>query len=397
VMSDSGQDTTDEKIELAPNPYLAFGMKLGRDECFAAISSAFWTVVAKLLISLLGGSIALHIENMILAVVGPIAEKPALLASYIHGAWKEYRDTNPDERKPVNHYVRRVFKEGWPTLRADLLYHDPSYSIMLWMMLHAAPTAGPLTVALFSGISFAAAVALASTAEVLFVEAAYGRRHRWLRRAGFITKSYYEARFLLHPGSDPTLAPAAVLDHLQKEFGLEDRKTYTYRDVYLTENSLAIYNGRKPYLRFRQRLRKDGSVSKQAVQVMHTRAKEIREKAFTLYRAVATRKRKSGFDFPLDQPMPWTADEIPDAMVRRIVTRLQTGHSQRKVCFKRDVAIGSNDRLVSVDHFYEESPTHGGYWIEVKSRDDLDFIREITNHIAQKFPVHGTTRLKCEV
>lgn len=86
VMSDSGQDTIDEEIEVAQNPSLIFGMKLGRDESFAALSSTFWTVEAMLAISLLGELIALHVENMILAVVGSIAKKPALLASYIHDA-----------------------------------------------------------------------------------------------------------------------------------------------------------------------------------------------------------------------------------------------------------------------------------------------------------------------
>ncbi|MBN2702763.1 MAG: hypothetical protein JXR23_00995 [Pontiellaceae bacterium] len=383
-------------IELTPNPYLAFGMKLGRDECFAAVSSAFWTVVAKMLLSWLGGSIPASTVNLILAIVGPVSEKPALLFSYIRGAWKEYQATDPAERKPVGYYIRKVWKDGWPTLRADLLYHDPSYTILLWLLLHAAPSAGPLTVALLSGISFTAAVALASTAEVLFVEAAYSLRHVRLRRAGFVTKSYYEARFRINPAGDPALAPAAILDHLQQEFGLEDRCTYTYRDVYLTELALAVYNGRKPYLRFRQRLKEDGTVSKQALQVMHTHSKEIRDKTPDLYRCIATRKRKSGYDFPLDQPMPWTTDEITNAKVRNRVKQLQTGQCQKEIQFQREVAISNTDRFVSVDHSNHNASSSDSYWIEVKSRNDLDFIRQITKHITQQYPVHGSTRLKCE-
>ena len=354
-------------IELAPNPYLAFGMKLGRDECFAALSSAFWTVVAKLLLSFFSGSIAPHVQLLIMVVVGPVAEKPALLSSYIHDAWKDYRAAAPDERKPIRHYIRRVFKEGWPTLRADLLYHDPSYSILLWLLLHASPGAGAITVALFSGISFVAAVALASTAEVLFVEGAYRRCHQGLSRSGFVSKTYYEARFWVDSSGDSALEPAAMLDHLQQEFCLGNRNTYTYQDRYLTELSLAVYNGRRPYLRFREKVSVDGAVSRKSLQVMYSRAKEIHDKSLDLYRCFVTQKHKLVYEFEPNQPLPQTIDEISDARIRKMVRRFLSGPNQQKFFFSRDVATNQSDRVISIDHSIGAAQGSGAYQIEVKS------------------------------
>ena len=391
-------DKSQPLIELTPNPYLAFSMRLGRDELFAGLSSAFWTTVAKLCFIWWAGSlVGSQIEMVVLAFVGPIFEKPALFTKYILDARREYRSTAPAARRPIRYYLRRVLREGWPTLRADLLYHDPAYSVLLWLLLQASPGAAPVSIALLSIVSFVAAVALASTAEVIAVECAYRLRHWRLRRAGFVTKSYYEARFLLDPAGDERYAPRVVLDLLQQRFDLDDRKVFTYRDVYVTENSVAVYNGRKPYLRFRRRLTEDGAVSKQAVQVMHTMSREVKIKASDLYRCFAMLKCKSGYDFPLDQPMPWESSAIPDPQVCRIVAGLQSGDQRREVLFRRDVAIRKAQLFISVDTPAEQSAALGPYWLEVKVRDNLELLQKVSDYIAWKLPVRGVTQSKCDL
>ena len=391
-------DKSRQLIELTPNPHIAFGMRLGRDELFAGLAGAFLTVVVKAGFTWLGGgAVAPQVERAALVVVGPLFEKPALLTKYMLDAWREYRSTAPAERQPIRHYLLRVLREGWPTLRADLLFHDPSYSVLFWLLLLASPGAGPMSIALMAIVSFVAAVALASTAEVLAVECAYRLRHWRFRRAGFVTKSYYEARFLLDPEGDGRYAPQAVLDRLQQKFALGDRKVFTYRDVYVTENSVAVYNGRKPYLRFRRRLTEDGTVSKQAVQVMNTRSREVRMRGHVLYRCFATLKCKSGYDFPLDQAMPWDASAISDPRVRRIVEGLQSGDERREVLFRRDVAVGKEQLFVSVDTPAGERPASEPYWLEVKVRNDLDLLQEVSDYIAWKLPVRGATQSKCDL
>jgi len=390
-------DNSQPRIELTPNPYLAFGMRLGRDELFAGISSAFWTTLVKLaFIYLAADLVGSHFEIVVLALVGPVSEKPALFTKYIIDAWREYKCTVPSERHSRGYYLKQVWREGWPTLRADLLYHDPAYSVLLWFMLQISVGAGAVSVAVLSAVSFVTAVALASAAEVLAVECAYQLRHWRLRRAGFITKSYYEARFMLDPDGDPKYASRSVLDRLQQEFDLGDRKIFTYRDVYATENSLAVYNGRKPYLRFRRRLTEDGEVSKQAVQVMHTMSREVRARTRGLYRCYTMHKRKSGYDFPLDGPMFWDASEIPDPAVARIVKKFQSGDQHREVRFSRDVVTSDRRLFISVDTPAGREDQLGPYWLEVKVKDDLDLLREVSDYIACNLPVRASTQSRLE-
>jgi hypothetical protein len=393
-----GADKSHSLIELTPNPYVAFGIRLGRDELFAGLSSAFWTFLFKLgFIWLCASLVGSHIEMIVLAIVGPVFEKPALFTKYIIDAWGEYKSTDPHDRRQVRYYLKRVWREGWPTLRADLLYHDPAYSALLWFMLWISSGAGLVSVAVLSAVSFITAVAIASIAEVIAVECAYIWRHRRLRTAGFVMKSYYEARFLLDPDGDPNHAPQIVLDHLQEQFDLNDRKVFTYRDVYVTENCIAVYNGRKPYLRFRLRLTEDGEVSKQAVQVMHTLSREVKIKSPGLYRCYAMHKRKLGYDFPLDGPMPWDSSEIPDARVGGIVKGLQSGDQRREVRFSRDVAMGDTKLFISVDTPAEPKDDSGRYWLEVKVRDNLDLLREVSDYIAWKLPVRAATQSRLEL
>ncbi len=385
-------------IELTPNPYVAFGIRLGRDELFAGLSSAFWTFLFKLGFLWLGASlVGSHFEMIVLAIVGPVFEKPALFTKYIIDAWREYKSAPPGERKPCSYYFKRIWREGWPTLRADLLYHDPAYSVLLWFMLWISPGAGLVSVAVLSAVSFITAVALASIAEVIAVECAYMWRHRRLQAAGFVMKSYYEARFMLDPDGDPDQAPQIVLDHLQRKFDLNDRKTFTYRDVYVTENCIAVYNGRKPYLRFRRRLTADGEVSKQAVQVMHTLSREVKIKSPGLYRCYAMHKRKLGYDFPLDGPMPWDSSEIPDTQVAGVVKGLQSGDQRREVRFSRDVAMSPKRLFISVDTPAEPKNDSGRYWLEVKVRDDMDLLRQVSDYIAWKLPVRAATQSRLEL
>ncbi|MBN2451359.1 MAG: hypothetical protein JXR77_13290, partial [Lentisphaeria bacterium] len=220
---------------------------------------------------------------------------------------------------------------------------------------------------------------------------------RRLRRAGFEIKSYYEARFLVDPEGDPTFAPERVLHRLQAVFGLPVRTDLSYRDLYLTAHSLAVYNGRRPYLRFRQRRTADGTVTKQAVQVLYTRAREVRRGGEpSLYRCFATRKEKAGFDFGRDQPMPWSVAAIPDPRVRALVRRFADAEPDREIRFRRHVAMDPEGIFLSVDIPPTAPHPEGAYWLEVKARDDLEELRAVTDYIAWKLPVRATTQSKCD-
>ncbi|MBN2560012.1 MAG: hypothetical protein JXQ75_03680 [Phycisphaerae bacterium] len=383
-------------IEIAPNPYLSFGLRLGRDEIHAWVVSTVGTLAVGLLLDLFARGLSASLRAAILAVVGPLAEKPGLFFHYFREAFREYRATAPGNRKSRLQYVGKAIREGWPSLRADLLYHDPAYTLLLWLLLRLTGTQSAFVAALLAGASFVTAIAIASGLEVLSIDLRYACLLRRLRRAGFVTKSYYEARFLVDPEDDPAFAPERVLDRLQKQFALPVRAVQTYRDLYLTGNTLSVYNGRKPYLRLRQRKKEDGTVSKQAVQVMYTRAREVRNAEPSLHRCFATRKEKAGFDFGVDQPMPWKIQDIPDPRVRDLVKRFSDTVPDREVCFQRHVAMDPAGLFISVDIPPTAPHPEGTYWIEVKTRDNIDMLRSATDYIAWKLPVRATTKSKCE-
>ena len=240
-------------------------------------------------------------------------------------------------------------------------------------------------------------MAIASAIEVMFVDARYWLLGRRLRSAGFKDKSYFEARFMVDPEGDSRFAPTEVLSRLQERFGLSEQATHTYRDVYLTKHSLAVYNGRRPDLRFRERLDEDGSASKRAVQVMYTRSREVRDDRPGLYRCFATLKEKFGYDFPTNQPMPWEPADIPNAKVARLVARLANAEGLKEVRFTRHVARDPDGLFLSIDIPPQSPAPPGAYWLELKCRQkDLALLREASDYIAWKLPARATTKTKCD-
>ncbi|MBN2131660.1 MAG: hypothetical protein JW741_19330 [Sedimentisphaerales bacterium] len=387
---------THDLVQLTPNPYLHFGLRLGRDEINAWLLSTGVTTAVGALLAVFGGLLPAAAHAPILAVVGPLAEKPGLLFHYVKAAFCTWREAPPGERRSRRYYVRQAVRDGWPSLRADLLYHDPSYSILLWGLIRIAGNPSVPAVALLAAVSFFTAIAWASGLDVLWVHCAYKLLHVRLRYAGFVRKSYYEARFLVDPEDDTAFSPEKALDRLREHFALPVRTSYTYRDRYLTSLSSAVYNGRKPYVRFRQRTAEDGSVSKQAVQIMYTRSREVGRHATELYRCFVIRKEKFGFDFAPDQSMPWKVEEIPDTLVARLVRRLGAEDRLKDVFFRRHVAMDPNGIFISVDMPPQYPAPDGTYWIEIKSRENLDTLHRVSDYIAWKLPVRATTQTKCD-
>jgi hypothetical protein len=395
-MKPAGNKKTFHLIEIPPNPYFGFGMRLGRDELTAWLISTGATFAASGLLHFFGRDIPLATHALILAVVGPIMEKPGIFFHYFKDAFREYRAAESAGRKSPRRYVGKALRAGWPSLRADLLYHDPIYVVLLWLLLLVTGAQSVIGATLLAAASFITALAIATVLDVLWVDFTYRRLHRRLCRVGFVTKSYYETRFLVDPEGDEKFSPEKVLNRLQAHFFLPVRSSCSYRDVYITRHSLSVYNERKPYLRFRRRVAEDGSVTKQAVQVMYTRAREVRGARDNLYRCFSALKQKSGFDFAQDADMPWSAKEISDPRVRREVERLASVGARREVRFKRHIAMDPKGVFISVDIPPAPPAIGGAYWIEVKIKDDITRLQEVSDYIAWKLPVRATTRTKID-
>ena len=130
---------------------------------------------------------------------------------------------------------------------------------------------------------------------------------------------------------------------------------------------------------------------------MHTKTREIKIGGISTFRCFTTLKQKSGFDFPLDQSMPWTPAKIGDKKVRHLVKRLASGETCQEVRFERHVAVNpESDIFISIDFPFKVPVLTGAYWLEIKSRGNLDELRKISDYIAWKLPVRATTQMKCE-
>jgi len=384
-------------IELTPNPVVAFGMRLGRDELIAAGWSAFWTAIVKLGLVYLGSEqISLEKQAVILALAGPLFEKPGLISAYIKDAIKLYKQTPEEQRAPYGFYIKKVFKDSWPTLRADLLFHDPGYTLIFWLLIQNIPSASPLMIALLSAVSFSTAVFIAAGLDVLTVKIMYCLLIRKITKIGFKKKQYYEARFLVDAEDNDNFNATKALDMLQLHFQLPIRTQHTYHDVYLNKKSTRVFNGRRPYLRFRQRIDIDGEITKQAIQIMYTTSRKINNNICNLYRCFITAKEKCGYEFLHDEPMPWQPENIKNKRIASIVKKLSNTQERKKVSFTRDLAIDKQGLFISTDKAADTATSSNLYWLEVKVKTDLELLQSATEYIAWKLPVRATTKTKCD-
>ena len=383
-------------VELTPNPVVAFGMRLGRDELIAAGWSVFWTAIVKLALVLWGSDkISLEKQALILAIAGPLFEKPGLISAYIKDTVNLYKQTPEGERESHRFYITKVIKDSWPTLRADLLYHDPGYTLILWLLIRNISSTSLLLVALLSAVSFSTAVIIAAGLDVLTIKLMYHFLTGKLQRAGFKRKTYYETRFLIDATDDERYSSDKVLDFLQKHFNLPIKSQQTNVDVYLNKYTEKVFNGRRPYLRFRQRTDKNGKITKQAVQVMYTCSRQLHNKSDCLYRCFITPKEKYGYDFPHDASMPWEPEKIKNAVIASIVKRLCNTKERKKVTFIRE-AIMDDALFISIDRPTDSTSGTNIYWLEIKVRENLKRLEETSDFIAWKLPVRATTKTKCD-
>jgi len=384
-------------IEFTPNPIIEFGMRLGRDELIAAGWSAFWTAIVKLGLVLWGADkISLEKQAIILALAGPLFEKPGLISAYIKDTIKLYKQTPESERASLSFYIKKVLKDSWPTLRADILYHDPGYTLILWLLIHSIPSASLLLVALLSAVSFSTAVVIAAGLDVLTIKLMYKRLTWKLQNAGFKKKTYYETRFLIDATDDERYSSDKVLGFLQEHFNLPSKFKHTNTDVYLNKYTEKVFNGRRPYLRFRQRTDENGKITKQAVQVMYTSSRQLHNKSDCLYRCFITPKEKFGYDLPLDLSMPWEPDQIQKEKIATVVKRLCNTKERKKVSFVREIIMADDNLFLSVDRPTDSDSGTNIYWLEIKVHEDLKRLKETSDFIAWKLPVRATTKMKCD-
>ena len=377
---------SDKTIELPENPYIQFGKKLGRDELYAAALSTSMTALVGIFIdSFTGFSLALR--STIISIAGPVAEKPGLFFHYFKESIKEYHNTPKLKRKSKKYYFKKIMKDGWPTLRADILFHDSMYFVLMWGVSQMFKPTG-FELAIVSLMVFMTALLFATTLEVNYIELKYKLQKRKLLKKGFKLDNYYETRFRVYP-THKNHSPKEVLKYLAKSFDLPIVYSGEYHDVYLQDLKLLNLNGRAPLLRFRSRthLGKKNGLSN-SLQITYTKPSEFLKKDIRSFRCFPVIKDKFYYEFNKGK-MYWDYTKIPNKKIAQFVKKVTASGNIKKVNFKRMIARDPKTILISVDELMDSQKDF--YVIELKIRKDLKTFRAVNDFILRNLPAEGTT------
>jgi hypothetical protein len=368
-------------IERPGHPVVKFAAQFSRDEIYAAALGALLTAAAYWLLGLASGDKpSAGLLAAVLPFVAPICEKPGLVAHYLGegiGKWRAGAPLLASLRDSL--FDGRAFR----TVRADTLFHDPSYMTLMGLGTWLLAPDGMLAAGFLSAMSFGGAVLAAAVLEVATSELGYQRKCRWLEKRGFARDSYYETRYLIE--SDGPSSPAAVLDRLAQEFGLHDRSLVDIEDRYTAGGKFPEYNGREPSVRMRTAsATATGSgvyLERANFQVVYSRAFEIGRNDASLFRCFAVRKDK--FNLPVGR-------EAGDALA--LSRYMKEPFEGGPIKFVREVARDPGGIFASVDALREEGAK--AFWLEIKIRDDLDLLKRANEFVATHFPVQATTKNK---
>lgn len=371
-------------LERAGNPVISFGKQLGRDEIYAAVLAAVVTAIAYWILDFaFEGEPETMVLVMALPIVGPVLEKPGLLAHYVGEGVSNWRKEGGSFWSQIG---KSLFDgRAWRTLRADLLFHDPAYAVLLSVGIALLAPQSGIAVGFLSVLSFFGAVMIAAAMEVGLVELAYRRQTDRLKHQGFDGEEYYETRYLI-VADDDRHAPEAVLDRIIERFNLGNRSALFQKDSYFVRNNLGNYNGRAAKLRLRSiQDETTGKVQARMLQVVYTRPDEYARNAASLFRCFPIRKAKF---------IRHLGNDIDE---KKVLEAFKVRGDGGDVAFSRIVARDPDGLFVSMDVMSRDDKAHSTYWIEVKVRDDLELLGKANEFIAMNFPVRGTTKGKFDI
>ena len=380
-----------QKLESAPIilPKSAFWevfKRFGRDEFFALIINAgatavlAWFVNSNILTTIIG-PISRRTRDVILSIIGPVAEKAGFFPGHFREAYREYKKTPRNKRDPFMTYAKKAVKGGAKSLLEDIIVHDPIYIVLMFLGLTVF-TGIPAWI--LSVASFVIAVFAVAGLEVFLTELAYLRYKLALKRAGFGSESYFEARFHYKDKSRASI----VFNKLVKKYKLKKPVTTKYKDKYYG-TQLPSYNGRTPRLRLRERESTAGMSMIKTVQLTYTKVGEMSKRELDQHRYFPIRKDKIYYIF---NAMPASIEDIPNTQVRRMMMRARKDSKPLDVQFLRTVSRDPNTILVSFDHMKK-----GLAVIEVKVRKDKKLLKEAMRFVMRQGGLqitHGKDQLE---
>lgn len=363
---------SEEPIILPGSPFWESFKVFGRDELIALGVNVAGTVAVSKFIN----------DPAFLSLTGPVVEKIGLYLAHFKEAADVYRTTPKEQRKGIQKYLATAVKKGSESLGKDIIGHDPTYALLMYLGLNNYPDT---PVWMISTLSFLVAIGAVTVGEVGINEARYFAQTEKFKRLGFGLQNYFEARFYIKEQDTEGLLP-----DMAKKFNLWKEESADYHDRYFAAK-LNPYNGRRPVFRLRQR--NDGDGFMQTAQIAHTTISRVQRKNPDQFNFFPARKDKMWIHLPGE--MPWTLEEIADNRVRKAAAKIASAPSH-DVYFSRSVVRDPETILVSVDNV--NAKDSGEFTvIEVKSHPDeksRTMLVEAMRHIMLNYPVIQTTHSK---
>ena len=360
----------DAPIKLPRNPFIDELLGFGADEMMGAGVAVVGVLATELLLDTIGVD-SETAKAGIMTVAAPVIEKVGFYFRHIWDARKIYKTTVPEDRKKLLHYVGRAIKGGNQTLFWDLVGHDPAYMGLLFTALYLNPGADAVTTGALTAGSFLAGLAWATGLQVGAKELMHHNNIRKLKKSGFETENYHEARFLLDGSNDPQ----EVIRAMQNKFNLREPQSGDYLDRYF-DHKLVGYSGRKPKLRLRKRKHPErGWV--QTAQIVYTKPRELKTNGLEQFRYFLSRKEKVYAH--LEGDMPEELKDVSDAKVRKALMAAQDGDKYRDIHFTRTVTHG-DELLISTD-FVHGIPKRDFYVVEVKTFKDKRLLQTAMRYL----------------
>jgi hypothetical protein len=385
---DSLEEIIHKPIELPKSPFFEVFKSFGRDEAIdLCISTTSTAIMSALIDSQTFGPMSSDTKDAALSITGPVVGKLGFFPAHVYDAIKHYHSHSSQDREPLSFYLKKAFKEGRKNLFENITFQDPVYIGMMWAGLRLWPETPPW---MLSMVSTMLSVGALSITEVAVKEALYAHYKNKLKRAGFHQDSYFESRFYIHKDKHPE----AVLEELSKEFTLGNESTETCHDKYFPTH-LRIYNGRKPQLRLREMEVRNSNHSKdiKEVQIDYTKASELPEKEQEQFRYFL--KKKDKFVYRLKQGMPSSPEDIDNLKVRRIVQKAKAGKEYRDIEFQRTFTY-NKELLCATDKVLQEHK-RPFYVIELKTRKNINVLKDGMHFVMSNFPVVETTHDKLDL
>lgn len=363
----------EQPIRIPGNPFWDVFKRFSRDEMIAMVLNIIGTIVVTWILG--GLSLGLKLNNLLLAIAGPVIEKFGFFIGHFKDALELYRTTSPAKRKKRSEYFKRAVKGGSVSLLEDILCHDPIYIVLMYFGIKFYPTTPPWLIAT---TSFVIALFVVAIGEVMVNEIRYLNRQRRLKKIGFEKEKYYESRFFISSEASPD----EVLKSISNRFDLKLKEKGEYKDRYY-ETKLPGYSGREVKFRLRDRSVDNKKVN--TAQIIYKRVAEISKSEVSQFRF-----------FPQEKHKYYLIRHQNNNIIESLKKNISVQDSSEKcVKFKRTIARKYPDGLfVSIDDVQTDRPF---FLVELKVYKNLNLLKEAMRFVMTEFPVTQTTYSKEEM